>query len=407
MSIAGYAVTTDDRSIEAKLPIFGTAVRAWSDVLRAAKAMRSLLVASVGILALAGGLTPLVQLLVPDPVLSQVHGQGIVTLTMKVILDVLVLAPLAIAVHRYVLLGEVALDYELSNPRYLRYIAFWLLVSFLPCAPFLIGSFPPKGPLTCVAEIGALIVFVIVAVRRTALFPAIAVDASWATSGNAAKDAKAYSWRTIGMSCCAVFPIVIIGVPLTLLVGEKSPIGVVLLTPISQTLSVCVSAAVASHLHRALAVRLNGPSRTQLDPSILKFLLVFGIFTFGFMAISGVGVLMVMLSTPGWSNDTRWWIAGGVLITIVVAYISGGGLAKDERGRLIELAAEQGEQGLRGGAAIVAATTLLTMRSNYRLPGRGARPSRPSDAACAAGFDIVACRCRRPPSHIPNEGCVR
>jgi hypothetical protein len=71
-----------------------------------------------------------------------------------------------------------------------------------------------------------------------------------------------------------------------------------------------------------LIASVGQPSSTQLGPSTLNFLLVFGIFMLGFMAIAGVGVLMFMLSTPGWSNDTRWLIAGGVSITIAVAYIA-------------------------------------------------------------------------------------
>ena len=92
-------------------------------------------------------------LLMPDPMLAAGHPTPLLqgTLLLSNVLQSLLLAPLAIAVHRYVLLGEVNNSYQLgpSNPRYLRFVGFGILISLMVGLPGLaMGFLPSPGPKT-------------------------------------------------------------------------------------------------------------------------------------------------------------------------------------------------------------------------------------------------------------------
>ncbi|MBI3703245.1 MAG: hypothetical protein HY244_05165 [Rhizobiales bacterium] len=188
------------------------------------------------------------------------------------------IAPLAIAVHRYVLLGEVTTGYAIgSRPRYIRFVGFALVLNMLIMSPALIFMVLPTLPtgwgVIGIGAVGGLVAFVLFAVflmalRRTILFPAIAIDAPGATWTNARNDTKGNSWRVLFILICTAIPDLVISVLFYFML--LSPPGVTttgrivfsVLSTVISVLSVCAFAAVASHLFRALANRLAIPPAT-------------------------------------------------------------------------------------------------------------------------------------------------
>ena len=101
------------------------------------------------------------------------------------IVQAVLLAPLAIAVHRFVLLGETTSRYPLEpgSSRYLRFVGFAILVKILWLIPSTIESLIPgaeNNPAVMaglgIVVLALFIAVVIIVVRRVILFPAIAID---------------------------------------------------------------------------------------------------------------------------------------------------------------------------------------------------------------------------------------
>jgi hypothetical protein len=169
---------------EKKPPVIETAVIAWRDALRAIEVMPVVagiafvlyLVMSLAILAINAN----PYALVGSPWLP------IIAIGASIVQAVL-LAPLAIAVHRFVLLGEKTNRYPLEpkSSRYLRFVGFAILVKILWLIPTTIQSLiPADSGLAGVVGIPAFVLaitVVIIVVRRAILFPAIAIDAPGAT----------------------------------------------------------------------------------------------------------------------------------------------------------------------------------------------------------------------------------
>jgi hypothetical protein len=162
-----------------KPSIVGTAVAGWRDAFASIAAMPTTCgITFVLVLALSAANT-----LVPQPAGTESGTAPLVAGFITGIIQSFVIAPLAIAVHRYVLLGEVTAGYAIdpSSPRYLRFVSFAVLINVLMFVPSLIfGIMPADSALGAAGGVLAFILVVIsiiVLVRRTILFPAIAVDA--------------------------------------------------------------------------------------------------------------------------------------------------------------------------------------------------------------------------------------
>ena len=256
--------------IEGKLPIIGTAVTAWGDAFRAVSTMPGLAGIVFAILLVLGGVN---LLLMPDPLkLAQTSMPFIQVVTLiTTIVTSFLLAPLAIAVHRMVLLGETTDRYALDppSPRYLRFVGFGILVTVLWSLPNALTSLS-KGSETVSTVMGVVsfvlvIVIAIVTLRRLILFPAIAVDAAGATWSNARNDTKGHSWRVLFIFICTLLPMTIVSMPLTFILlvpprfGEAGKIVFAVLSPAIHIVGLCALAAMASHLYKAYASRLIDP----------------------------------------------------------------------------------------------------------------------------------------------------
>jgi hypothetical protein len=256
-----------------KPPVFGTAVIAWGDAFRAMGAMPAV----TGIAFVLVLVTSLASFaIIPNPyALVGSPWLPVVSIASSIVQAVL-LAPLAIAVHRFVLLGETTNRYPLEpgSSRYLRFVGFAILVKILWLIPSTIQALIPgaTGNAAAAAALGivALVLFVtviIIVVRRAILFPAIAIDAPGATWNNAGLDTKGSSWRVAFIFVLTALPILVVAMPLywLLLTPQAQPstgswlffsvIGAVIGIP-----ALCAFAAAASHIYRARADVMTRPS---------------------------------------------------------------------------------------------------------------------------------------------------
>jgi hypothetical protein len=242
-----------------KPPVFETAEVAWGDAFRAIGAMPVM----AGIAFVLILVTSLATYALVDSLWLPVVSIG------ASIVQAALLAPLAIAVHRFVLLGERTNGYPLDpgSSRYLRFVGFAILVKILWLIPSMIQLFIPRvrdipglPAALSIASIVLLIAVIIIVVRRVILFPAIAIDAPGATWSRAGLDTKGSSWSVAFIFILTVLPVLVIGgilYTILLLTLARSSVGSLLTLSVLGAVvgvpTLCAFAAAASHIYRARA----------------------------------------------------------------------------------------------------------------------------------------------------------
>ena len=259
---------------EKKPPVIKTAAIAWRDAFRAIEVMP--VVAGIAfvlylVMSLAISINANPYALVGSPWLP------IISIGASIVQAVL-LSPLAIAVHRFVLLGEEANRYPLEpkSGRYLRFVGFAILVKILWLMPNTIESLIPAARdnnpdlatgLKFLAFV-LVITVVIVVVRRAILFPAIAIDAPGATWSKARLDTKGSSWRVAFVFILTALPLLVINGLLAWLwllltpPAQPSPGSLLFFSVIEAVIAIpalCAFAAAASHIYRARADIMTRP----------------------------------------------------------------------------------------------------------------------------------------------------
>src|ERR1043165_6049285 len=127
--------------------------------------------------------------------------------------------PYYIAVHRLVILGERTTSYVLapSHPRFQLFFWWWAaltVVAYLPI-PLVDLLAQPRGPtalyyLIVLAGMPILLnAIIIVMLRLTIIFPAVAVDAPVVTGKNVMADTKGYAWRIFLFGLVACLPLIV------------------------------------------------------------------------------------------------------------------------------------------------------------------------------------------------------
>jgi hypothetical protein len=242
----------------------------WDSYFALRMSWRSALIA-MGILSIGSVTAAIVpKLLTYSPV-----GQVVVRLPILVGLCFL-LTPFLLAIHRYVLLGEQATQYDLnpSSPRFQLFFG-WLSVSALIVSiPSLLAAIvasrgpvyylgePPAdraGPATAAA---AAVVAFLVTQRLLVLFPAVAVDAPGATWQNAVADTRGHLWFLLALTILPFIPLRLLGlVPtflfqflpgkLSVLIASSLWLGALLVVALT------LSSVIASRLYQLTGDRLN------------------------------------------------------------------------------------------------------------------------------------------------------
>lgn len=190
------------------------AYRAWVDGFQAIDQMRGLALTVFLIEILRSGIA--------QSALRPGFGGPLVPVILTIVLTVLrpvLLAPFAIGVHRFVLLGEVTPDYRLDpgDRRFRRFSFYGVLLMLLGLMPGLMSPFVALllsvfgvSPLlsALVAVLVVIIAVVMISIRAVILFPAVAVDARWPSWRRAAADTKGHSWYVFFVLLVAALPLV-------------------------------------------------------------------------------------------------------------------------------------------------------------------------------------------------------
>jgi hypothetical protein len=240
----------------AKPSVFATARLAFSDAIRAMSAMPALALAAVivsGARALADwtfGLS------LSETVLT---GQ---ILLLKLVVGVayaILLAPVWIAIFRFIILDEVARGYalDLDNPRFRLFCA-WSVVFFLLTEA--LGLVTPvlgiEGDMAIASDSLPVLAYFVVAAGLALLFPAIAVDAPGAMLANALADLRGSFWRVFGILWLIALPAlaaVVIGLAMTDVISQINAVIGWLATLLFEL----VWTAAAARLFLVLASRLR------------------------------------------------------------------------------------------------------------------------------------------------------
>jgi hypothetical protein len=179
------------------------------------------------------------------------------------------LTPYLIAVHRFIILDEVTAGYapDPSQPRFMSFFGWLLALSALSTLAFALQELLTAIGLSAVAAIAstvvALIMVLIVSMRLTILFPAIAIDARGANASNALADTKSHVFRIFMIFLLALLPCAAIAVAVTLMLGPGvydtgTPVALVHLVvgAVITTITISLCVAIASRVFQALAGRV-------------------------------------------------------------------------------------------------------------------------------------------------------
>lgn len=258
------------------LSIIGTAMAAWRKSLGAFSDMVLLffctMVALIPVNILS---TELLDELIANP------GAPILLLAELGIcaLQAVAVTPLAIAVHRYVLLGEVFQNDSqlIDNSRYVQFAAYAFGYNVIIEIPLILAFFSNSDEilftLLLLALVLALLILVIkIGLRTIILFPAIAVDAAGANWLNAMRDTTGHTWRVLLILGCVSAPLLSLVEAILVWSTEPSVDRVVktTLTILESgviTFWIACLAAAASYIFLAYTNRLGRPP--NLKPATL------------------------------------------------------------------------------------------------------------------------------------------
>jgi hypothetical protein len=187
---------------------------AWSDLKRILGALPM----QAGIALVIAMCSALAQLVIFPPTPEITIGSTLGG-TLVGMVQAFLLTPYLIAVHRFIILGEVASVYALTpgDPRFQHFFGWSLALTVLFLIPVLLGLMVPVATGWQIAIGMCLgILAVIVALRTVILFPAIAVDAPHANWRAAMDDMKGHAWRVVFIGLLAYLPIIIASVVLSI-----------------------------------------------------------------------------------------------------------------------------------------------------------------------------------------------
>src|SRR5262249_37495607 len=237
-----------------RLPIVPTLVAAYRDCRRLLFPLRTIVISAFLILLAISVAAELVPQRFWDQKLS---GEALGLLQDAV--WALLLTPIVIAIHRFVILGEVTPNYnfDIGEPAF-RLFFIWLFgLKVFSGLPFtLLGVLQALGfsPLaTAIPFAVALVVVTTVLLRLTILFPAIAVEAPGATARHAFIDTKGQALRILAIFLLALIPWISAVIVIVMLLGPgvfatgsaKAMVSLVV-GGIAQSAIVCLSTVIAS-----------------------------------------------------------------------------------------------------------------------------------------------------------------
>lgn len=187
-----------------RVPIVETVLKAWIDAFHAIRAMPLVAAVALVILAAVGVAAwwlSVAVLLSPGRTVDQWLDSPtwFVLSVLNSGLQIVLLAPLAIAVQRFVIRGDVAKRYPLDplRPSYLHFVGMAIAIYLAYRAPQLINILMPASIGLWLLTPVLTIAVMVVASRKIALFPAIAVYAPNATWRGVASTDEGNTFRIV------------------------------------------------------------------------------------------------------------------------------------------------------------------------------------------------------------------
>jgi hypothetical protein len=227
------------------------------DVLAALRAMPRLVLIVIGILALQTVLDLAADKLIPR---GSLLGRDIVG-----VLHYALLTPFFIAVHRFVILGEVTHGYRLrwDDRRFLLFFG-WAFTMFAISRVLLLSHALPRHWMFQFIAFVLAVAVCVMFTRITILFPAIAVDAPGATPRNAFEDTKGHGWYIFFLYLVPFIPSGLLVILLAgLMVLLQPVVGRILVVPLiglTGVLWLTMAVVIASRLYQWLGNRVNEPA---------------------------------------------------------------------------------------------------------------------------------------------------
>jgi len=183
------------------------------------------------------------------------------------------MTPYIIAVHRLIILDEIAPSYVLrpGEPRFQKFFG-WSLILWA-CELGLLGVFAllsapmlliPNAPFFLITLILMTLTFAAIFIlcwaisRLSILFPAIAVDAAGANWRNVIADTRGYAWPIFLIGLLANLPFVPVGIALWFSVGDGTAAAAVT-DAVTGLASITLLVVIASRLYERLGNRVNQP----------------------------------------------------------------------------------------------------------------------------------------------------
>lgn len=251
--------------IHRSLPIVPTLAAAYRDWRRALFALRALMLSAFLILVAhqaAGEFVP-----------DSLSGQNLAGEALSLVDDAIwamLLAPVVIAVHRFVIQDVITTAYTLplGDPTYRAFFVWLFALRVLSGLPFdLLGAMQAlEWPLwaSTAGLVAALAAAITLSLRLAILLPALAVQAPGAGPTHALADSKGQALRLFAVFLLALLPWIAVDIGSVLLLGRRiavtgSPpmmIGLAM-GGLIQTAVLTLSAVIASHAFRTLGAAVN------------------------------------------------------------------------------------------------------------------------------------------------------
>ncbi len=251
--------------VHRSLPIVHTLTASYRDWRRALSALRALAVITFFILAALSTFEEFIPQSLWD---RKAIGQVLVLADDAI--WVLLVTPVIMAVHRFVIQDVITPGYALAlgDPVYQRFFVWLLALKVLSGLPFdLLGAMQALAWPVWASTLGLIVTLVAaigLSLRLTILMPALAVQAPGATASHAIADSKGQTLRLFAIFVLALIPWAAVGLGGTLLLGRR--IGVtgspqmmidLVMGGVLQTIVLTLSAVIASRAFRSLAAAVN------------------------------------------------------------------------------------------------------------------------------------------------------
>jgi hypothetical protein len=246
------------------LPVWRLVTLSYVDVWRAMRAMPVLFACAALILlavGMAGDLLP--KQIERSPIL------GTLSLIIENAFRYFCLTPILIAIHRFVIRGDITRSYmvDLADTTFMPFFAwtmgfslvFTLILGIVELVNFKTGALSTSLAALVAVAILFYLAVVWLPLRFIVLFPAIAVGAKGATAAHAFTDTQGYSLRLLAIIVLAFIPLMVLGVLIALTLGRGAMVhGSVLyvigeiISALTGTFFMALSVVIASHVYLAI-----------------------------------------------------------------------------------------------------------------------------------------------------------